>query len=267
MAAVNATSKSVSRILGLRDSGTWPIVTVTPTLGRRTPYLKATTMPDSISDPQPAPTPPPRLSVDLFFDRVIQSVHRHEARAQRAERLTGLPYRYNLSSTASFTGLPLWRLRRLCRQGKLQAFKFSGWWLVHRDEFMRLLDPASTLQWRTNRERQQIFLDNLQDLAAMLHPCEVSCTIQVLLKDLRRAVQARREGAAYDEAEGYAWARAEWRVRYGLVDPSQMEEALRLLETIVRLGMPVFERIIWHAEETAAMVAMLRDQAGVEVWL
>jgi hypothetical protein len=114
---------------------------------------------------------------------------------------------------------------------------------------------------------QQQFVGRLQRLAAMLYPHEASSTLSVLLKELRNAVQARREGVPYDEAEGFAWRRAEWRVRWGVVDASRVAEALRLLATIVRLGMPVFERIAWHAEETAAMVAMLRDQAGVEVWL
>ena len=46
-----------------------------------------------------------------------------------------------------------------------------------------------------------------------------------------------------------------------------MEDALLLLRTIVSLGMPVFERIGWDQDETAALVAALRDQAGIEVWL
>ena len=164
------------------------------------------------------------------------------------------------------TGLPVRQLRRLCRSGEIQAVKLSGWWLVYRDEFMRLLDPASTLQWRSNRDRQQIFLRLLQDLAAMLHPCEASRTIQVLLKDLRRAVQARRDGAAYEETEGFAWRRAEWRGRWGVVDSAQAEDAL-LLRDVVSLGMPVFERIGWDADETAALVVMVRAHTGIEVWL
>jgi hypothetical protein len=101
----------------------------------------------------------------------------------------------------------------------------------------------------------------------MLYRDEMSSTLTVLLKELRNAVQARREGAAYDEAEGYAWARAEWRVRWGVVDPAHVKEALALLETIVRLGMAIFDEIAWHADETVAMAAMLRDQTGVQVWL
>ena len=71
----------------------------------------------------------------------------------------------------------------------------------------------------------------------MLHPCEAACIIQVLLKDLCRAVQARREGADYEDAEGFAWHRAEWRVRYGAVDPAQAEDAPGLLKSMVTLGM------------------------------
>jgi hypothetical protein len=114
---------------------------------------------------------------------------------------------------------------------------------------------------------QQQFVGRIQRLAAMLYRDEQSSTLTVLLKELRNAVQARREGAPYDEAEGFAWRRAEWRVREGLVDPSRLDDALGLLRSIVRLGMRIFERIAWHPAETAAMVAMLRDQAGVEVWL
>jgi hypothetical protein len=101
----------------------------------------------------------------------------------------------------------------------------------------------------------------------MLYRHERSSTISVLLKELRNAVQARREGAAYDEAEGFAWRRAEWRVRDGLVDPSQKDAALELLRMIVRLGMSVFEEIIWRRAETAALAAMLLDQADIDVWL
>jgi hypothetical protein len=36
-------------------------------------------MPDTLPDLQPAPTPP----ADPFFARVMQDVHRHEARAQQ----------------------------------------------------------------------------------------------------------------------------------------------------------------------------------------
>ena len=115
--------------------------------------------------------------------------------------------------------------------------------------------------------KQQLFSFLLQRLAAKLCPIERSCTVSVLLKDIRRAVQAHREGALYDEAEGFAWHRAEWRVRYGVVNPAQVDEALLLLRNVVSLGMPVFERIIWQADETAAMAVMLRDQTGIEVWL
>lgn len=221
-------------------------------------------MPETLPDLQPTPAV---SSDDPFFAAVIQAVRRHEARAQRAEQLTGQPFRYSLSATADFSDLPVRRLRRLCRQNELQAFKLSGHWLLHRDEFMRLLDPASTLHWRTNRERQQIFVRYLRDLAAMLHPCEASCIINVLLKDLRRAVQARREGADYEDGEGFAWRRAEWRVRYGVVDPAQVNDALELLANLVRRGMSVFERIGWDRDATAALVSMVRAFTGIEVWL
>jgi len=135
--------------------------------------------------------------------------------------------------------------------------------------------PPSTYQaqfWENDYMNQQLraqqqFTDHVQQLATMLCPLEGPCAINVLLKDLRRAVQARREGYGYGDAEGHAWHRAEWRVRYGVVDPAQVEDALLLLRTIVSLGMPVFERIGWDQDETAALVAALRDQAGIEVWL
>jgi hypothetical protein len=101
----------------------------------------------------------------------------------------------------------------------------------------------------------------------MLYRHERSSTISVLVKELRNAVQARREGAAYDEAEGFAWRRAEWRVRDGLVDPSQLDAALELLRMIVRLGMSLFEKITRHRAETAALVVMLRNRTGIDVWL
>ena len=65
------------------------------------------------------------------------------------------------------------------------------------------------------RRKQQLFIFLLQRLAAKLYRHERSSTLTVLLKELRNAVQARREGVAYNEAEGFAWHRAEWRVRLG----------------------------------------------------
>ncbi len=198
---------------------------------------EATTMPASISDPQPAPPAPAPPPVDLFFEQVTHAVRRTEARARQAEQLTSLPYCYTISDTAGFTGLPVWRLRRLCRDCEIDALKFSGYWLVRRDEFIRLLDPLSTLQWRTSTARQQIFLDRLRDLAAMLRPGEVESTISVLLKDLRRAVDLDQTGADYDDTAGFVWHRAKLRVQDGMINPEQTEEALRLVRTIIEVGM------------------------------
>ena len=111
-------------------------------------------MPDTLPDLQPAPAV---SSDDPFFDQVIASVRRHEAPVRRAEQITGEPYRYSLSNTAGFTGLPVRRLRRLCLDGEIQAVKLSGWWLVHRDEFMRLLAPAASLSWRSSRSTTRPF--------------------------------------------------------------------------------------------------------------
>ena len=188
-------------------------------------YFKAIRMP--VSTPQP--TVPTCLPVDRFMDRVVDDVHRVEARARLAH-----PYCYPLSHTAWITGLPVHLLRRLCHRGIIQAIKTCGWWMVHQDEFIRLLDPAATLQWRSNAARAQIFVQQLTDL---LDPCEASCTIDVLLHDLQQAVQAGSEGADYEDAEDFAWHRAEWRVRDGVVDPKQTEEALRLLRSIIQIGM------------------------------
>jgi hypothetical protein len=222
-------------------------------------YLKAIPMPASIPAPQPA-SAAPALSVDLFMDRVIHSARRHEARAQRAEQATGEPFSYNLSDTASFTGLPVRRLRRLCRDGRIQAFKLSGCWLIHRDEFMRLLAPQPA------DIAQEELVERLCELAMLLHRHEAACTISVLVNGIRRAVQARREGAAYDDAEGFAWRRAEWRVRYGVVDASRVEDALRLLRTIILLGMELPVRLDWFAEP-AMLISMLAAQSGLDLAL
>ena len=102
-------------------------------------------MPATLPDLQPTA---PAIPADPFFDQVIQAVRRTEARARRAEQFTGTPYRYSLSAAAGFSDLPVRRLRKLCRDGEIQAVKLAGWWFVHRDEFMRLPDPASTMQWQ-----------------------------------------------------------------------------------------------------------------------
>ena len=204
------------------------------------------------------------LPVDPFFDQVIQSVHRHEARALLAEQLTGQPFCYDLSSTASFSGLPVPLLRRLCRSDELQAVKLSGRWLLHRDEFNRLLAPEVTL--RSRAARQYIFLRNLQQLGAMFHPLEAQSILHVLLNDLRRAVMFRESGAAYEDAEGMAWARAQWRVRDGVIDRDQTEDALRLVQIIIRLGTELFRDVDWHSANSR-LISMIAVQTGVDLGL
>jgi hypothetical protein len=216
-------------------------------------------MPDSITATQPSPTPA-RIPVDLFFDQALQAVHRQEARARLAYHLTGEPFSYNLSDTASFTGLPVHLLRKQCRDGRIQAFKLSGCWLIHRDEFFRLLAPQPV------DIAQEELVERLCELAMLLHRHEAACTISVLVNGIRRAVQARREGADYDDAEGFAWRRAEWRVRYGVVDASRVEDALRLLRTIILLGMELPVRLDWFAEP-AMLISMLAAQSGLDLAL
>ena len=99
-------------------------------------------MPDTMPDLQPALA----SSDDPFFAAVVCSVHRQEARAHLAEQLTGQPFRYDLSSTAWISGVPARLLRRLCREGDLQAIKLSGWWLLHRDDFNGLLAAKVALR-------------------------------------------------------------------------------------------------------------------------
>ncbi len=223
-------------------------------------YLKATTMPETILDLQPTATTPPCLAVDLFFDQVIRSVHRQEARAHHAEQVTGEPFCYALDATASFSGLPIRLLQRLCRSGERQAIKLSGWWLVHRDEFNRLLAPEVML--RCHAARQHILIRNLQQLAAMLRPHAAESTISVLLRDLRRA--AALCGDTDDEAEDFVRGRAEWRVRDGIVDPSQIDDALRLVGTIIQLGMELFQNTDWRAADST-LVSMIAEQTGVDL--
>lgn len=71
----------------------------------------------------------------------------------------------------------------------------------------------------------------------MIQPLDASHVLRVLLHDLRRAIVFRKGGACYDDAEGMAWTRAEWRIREGIVDVDQTEDALRLLRAIIGLGM------------------------------
>ncbi len=203
-------------------------------------------MPETISDPD-------TRSVDIFMEQVIQGVHRQEARARG-------PFSYGLSTTAWFTGLPVPLLRRLCRDTELQAIKLSGRWLLHRDDFNRLLAPDVTLRCRT--ARQYILIRNLEQLAAMLYPHEASSTLHVLLHDLRRAVMFRQAGACYEDAEGMVWARAEWRIRDGIVDREQIDEALGLLQISIELGMELLRNIDWRQDR---LVSMIAEQTGVDL--
>ena len=225
-------------------------------------YIGHNTMSVTIPDPRPSSKAPACLPVDLVFDQAIQAVHRHEARAQQAQQIFGAPFVYNLDATASFSGLPVHLLRRLCRSGELQAVPLFGRWLLHRDEFNRLLAPDVTL--RSRAARQYVFLRNLQQLAAMLRSGEAEATISVLLKDLRRATMFRQYDAAYDEAGSFAWHRAKWRVRDGIVDTDQTEEALRLVQAIIELGMQLLRNIDWR-DGNSRLVSMIAEQTGVDL--
>ena len=150
------------------------------------------------------------------------------------------------------------QLRWLCRFGQIQAVKHAGWWLVHRDEFHRLLDPAATLQWLNRPQREQLFIEHLERLAAMLHPIDAESTISVLLKDIRRF-----EGIGED-GEGFAWRRAEWRVRDGVVDRSQTEAALGIVQFIIPLGTELFREIDWH-DRSSALLSIIAESTGVDL--
>jgi hypothetical protein len=98
----------------------------------------------------------------------------------------------------------------------------------------------------------------------MLHRGAAECTISVLLRDLRRAAALCGDSYPYDEAEGFAWRRAEWRVRDGIVHPDQTEEALRLVQTIIQLGMELFRNVNWR-DHNSALLSMIAAQTGVEL--
>ncbi len=73
-------------------------------------------------------TRPTAPTVDEFFGRVVHGVHPTEARARREERLTGAPHRFSycLRETSLLTGLPVPRLRTLCRAREIAANNVNG---------------------------------------------------------------------------------------------------------------------------------------------
>ena len=64
--------------------------------------------------------------------------------------------------------------------------------------------------------------------------------------------------------EGVAWRRAEWRVRDGIVDRPQTEEALRIVQLIIRLGTELFRDINWH-DRDSALLSMIAESTGVDL--
>jgi len=210
-------------------------------------------MPDSITAPEPAPAAPARLPVDIFKGQVLQGVRRQEARARE-------PFCYTIDATAGFTGLPVRLLRRMCRSDELQAFKLSGRWLLHRDDFNRLLAPDVALRCRA--ARQYILIRNLRELAAMLYTHAAEAVLHILLHDLRRAIMFREAGACYDDAEGMVWHRAEWRIREGIVHREQIEDAVRLLQATIELGMELLRDLDWRHSR---LVSMIAEQTGIDL--
>lgn len=145
--------------------------------------------------------PPENPQRRAFFGRAASTMRRCRAHRDTAGKVC---------AKASFTGLPVRVLRRLCRRGEIEALKFSGYWLVRRDEFTRLLEPLSTLQWRTSAARQQMFLDRLQDLAAMLHPGDAESYDQ---RAAERSAKGCRSLPNRRRLRRYRWLRREslWR--------------------------------------------------------
>jgi hypothetical protein len=72
-------------------------------------------------------------------------------------------------------------------------------------------------------------------------------------------------GRRQQDAEDFAWHRAEWRVRDGLVDPEQTDEALRLLGSIIRLGMELLGRS--RRSRNSSMVSTIAEQTRVALGL
>ena len=95
-------------------------------------------MPDTI------PAHPAELPVNALFAQVIRNLRRHEARVRREERLTGIPHRFSLlpAQTAWLTGKPVTLLRKLIRSGEITANKVNGWWMIRRNQLLRLLPSA-----------------------------------------------------------------------------------------------------------------------------
>ena len=215
-------------------------------------------MPETISEPQAAA--PETTLVDSFVDRVIRAFRRHEARAHLAQQITDEPFCYSISATADFSGLPEPLLRRLCRTERLRSIKIDNRWLIHRDEFHRLLVPDVTL--RSRAARRHILIRNLQRLAAMLYTYEAAHILHVLLHDLRRATAFRDAGACYEDAEGMVWARAERGIHDGIFDPDQTEEALGLLRVIIGQGMELLRNIDWRQDR---LVSMIAEHTGVDL--
>jgi hypothetical protein len=110
---------------------------------------------------------------------------------------------------------------------------------------------------------QHEFVFYLRRLALLLSPDEQSCTICLILDELRRAVKARSEGAGYADAEGFALRRAEWWVRWGIVDPSNKERAIHRLSTTIRVGMGIFTDIAEHPDKAAMLASVVEEQTGI----
>jgi hypothetical protein len=59
-------------------------------------------------------------------------------------QFTGIPYKFSycLRETAWLTGLPVPLLRKLIHDGEIAANKTNGWWMIRRNQLLRLLPAA-----------------------------------------------------------------------------------------------------------------------------
>ncbi|MGA2257857.1 MAG: hypothetical protein ABSG53_24605 [Thermoguttaceae bacterium] len=116
---------------------------------------------------------------------------------------------------------------------------------------------------------QQGFLHDLHCLATMLFDHEAdgnSPTLRTLLNEIRGAAAMIGGGCSPRACQDFAMRRLAWRVRYDLKDDSTIDQAMQLLQTIIRRGIELLRHIDWR-NANSRVISTIAMQTGVDLGL
>jgi hypothetical protein len=117
-------------------------------------------------------------------------------------------------------------------------------------------------------QSQQDFLHDLQCLASLLFDSDdgTSPTLRTLRNEIRGAAAMIRGGCSPVACQEFAMRRLAWRVRHDLRNDANLDQAMLLLQAIIRRGIELLRHIDWR-NANSRVISMIADQTGVDLGL